>query len=561
MSKKFPTLAVIDLLARVGQQSAPQVHGRRRESDQIARVLQRKRHSNVLIVGRRGVGKTSLIAGFIRAIARRRYPFLRSQPFLAFDVLALTRLLHETIDKEAAVNYLARAWQSLPASVVVLDDLEQLLEEVPLAWQFGQLFSPFFSSPDRHLVLVLEEEEWSRWVERYDRFLKFFDVLHLPELSSRLCERVIGERARMVAASCGLNVTHESVVAIGEYGQKLSLTRAMPDRALRFLDEVVAACQLQGKSLLTRLQVETIFAERQRLPARQLTHWQRSRLQTLEARLGKQIIGQPHVLGELARVVQRGLLGVKNPKRPLGSFLFFGPSGVGKTEVARVLAREVYGRARDFVRLDMSEYGEPHTVQRLVGSPPGYVGHEGGGQLTQAVARQPFSLILLDEIEKAHPAVFDMFLQVLEDGRLTDGRGETVDFCHTIIVATSNIGTEQIVAGWQAGQDVRQRTWLAQHLMPVLTQRFRLEFLNRFEAMCVFQPFSVEHLMAVARLEIAKLERRLGHHHVKLSVPDEWLSRLVQSLADPRFGARPIKRFVEQVGEEQLARHLLAQAV
>jgi ATP-dependent Clp protease ATP-binding subunit ClpB len=251
-------------------------------------------------------------------------------------------------------------------------------------------------------------------------------------------------------------------------------------------------------------------------------------------------------------------MGLRNPHKPLGSFLFLGPSGVGKTELAKLLATKVYGSERHFTRIDMSEFTEQHTVQRLIGAPPGYVGFEAGGQLTNTVKHQPYSLILLDEIEKANPRIFDIFLQVFDDGRLSDGQGQVVDFTNTIVIATSNIGINEIVQAYTNNEP--EGDFSEKALLPILQEHFRTEFLNRFDAIIVFNPLSTEDLLKVAYLEIKKIEARTVEHGIKFNIEPQVLKKRIEQLIDLRMGARPVKRFIEQTCESLIASKLLDKA-
>jgi ATP-dependent Clp protease ATP-binding subunit ClpC len=537
--------------------SSDTIYGRDSELGQLARLLRRQEHNNILLVGKRGIGKSSVMAGLAQALLRQQFPGMPSLPCLAFDAAQLGRMLQDESKLPATLEYLALAFAHLPPAIVCIDDIEKITSVLSESWHFEQLFSLFFSNAQLRLVLALEEEQWEQFQERYQRFLKTFEVLRLKELSDADCQAVIASRAKRIAKNYKLQIAAEATQAVGEFGKQLPPVRAMPDRALRFFDEVAASCQLQKKKVLAREDVEQVFSQRQGIPAARLSAKSQTHLHDLADILSAQVIGQEAAVALVSGVLQRGWLGLKNPKRPIGSFLFLGPSGVGKTEMAKVVAREMYGSDSAFVRIDMSEYGEAHTVQRLLGAPPGYIGYEAGGQLTNPVLQQPFSLILLDEIEKAHPSVFDIFLQVLDDGRLTDGRGQTVDFSKTVIIATSNIGIRDIVAGWQKGADVTAPAFYERTILPLLQERFRLEFLNRFEGMTVFAPLSVAALEQVARLEIRKIEERFKHHNVRINLSPAWLQQTIAEHSDPRFGARPLKRALEQACESLIAQHLL----
>jgi ATP-dependent Clp protease ATP-binding subunit ClpB len=282
-------------------------------------------------------------------------------------------------------------------------------------------------------------------------------------------------------------------------------------------------------------------------------------LRDLEKNLNQAVRGQAPAMQTITSIIRRAKLGLKNPNRPLGSFLLLGPSGVGKTETAKAVAHHIFGKSERFLRIDMSEFGEAHTVQRLIGAPPGYVGFDVGGEITNTIKQNPYSLLLLDEIEKAHPKIFDIFLQVLDDGRLTSGQGETISFANSIVMATSNIGINEIVAAHEAGEDVSSPAFVRQTLLPLLSQSFRTEFLNRFDAIIAYEPLSEHALLAIAKQEIKKIEQRMSKHDIQFAIKTDVLLERIREHIDPRLGARPIKRFVEDTCETLIANQLLNQ--
>jgi ATP-dependent Clp protease ATP-binding subunit ClpB len=277
------------------------------------------------------------------------------------------------------------------------------------------------------------------------------------------------------------------------------------------------------------------------------------KLLKMEDRLRMRVIGQDEALGVVADAVRRARAGLQDPNRPLGSFIFLGPTGVGKTELARALAEFLFDDERAMVRIDMSEYMEKHSVARLLGAPPGYVGYEEGGQLTEQVRRRPYSVILFDEIEKAHPDVFNALLQLLDDGRLTDGQGRLVDFRNTVIIMTSNLGTE-VIQGSSASEDplLKQKVW------EVLRGHFRPEFLNRVDEVIIFNPLSKEHIKAIVEIQLEGLRKRLAERGISLELTDAARGVLAEEGFDPAFGARPLKRAIQRSVQDPLARRILA---
>jgi ATP-dependent Clp protease ATP-binding subunit ClpC len=305
--------------------------------------------------------------------------------------------------------------------------------------------------------------------------------------------------------------------------------------------------------------IAEIVSRRTGIPVSQLTEEERDRLLRLEERLHERVVGQDEAVEAVAEAVRRARAGLADPGRPDGSFLFLGPTGVGKTELARTLAEALFGSEDVMVRLDMSEYQERHTVSRLVGAPPGYVGHEEAGQLTEAVRRKPYAVLLFDEIEKAHPDVFNILLQILDDGRLTDSQGRTVDFKNTILIMTSNLGADRIQAF--ARKERGSFEELKDDLMEVLRRSFRPEFINRIDEIIVFQALTIEQLKQITRLMLDRAARRLRAQHIEVVFTDEAVEHLAEVGFDPEFGARPLRRAIQRELENELSRLLLGGAL
>jgi ATP-dependent Clp protease ATP-binding subunit ClpC len=291
------------------------------------------------------------------------------------------------------------------------------------------------------------------------------------------------------------------------------------------------------------------------IPVSQLTQEERERLLGLEAQIHERVVGQDEAVEAVARAVRRARAGLGDPNRPVGSFLFLGPTGVGKTELARALAETLFGDEDAMVRFDMSEFQERHTVSRLVGAPPGYVGYEDAGQLTETVRRRPYSVLLLDEIEKAHADVFNILLQLLDDGRLTDGQGRTVDFRHTVVIMTSNLGADRIQAHARRNESFEE---LKDELMDMLRQTFRPELLNRIDEIIVFRSLDRDQLMQITRLLLGRVARRMRAQRVELEVSDEAVQYLANAGFDPQYGARPLRRAIQRLLEDELSERLLA---
>ena len=293
------------------------------------------------------------------------------------------------------------------------------------------------------------------------------------------------------------------------------------------------------------------------IPVTKLVEGEKEKLLHLEDELHRRVVGQNEAVDAVAEAVLRSRSGLSDPNRPIGSFIFLGPTGVGKTELARALAEYLFDDERALIRIDMSEYQEKHTVARLLGAPPGYIGFEEGGQLTEAVRRRPYSVILFDEIEKAHPDVFNVFLQILDDGRLTDGQGHTVNFKNTIVIMTSNIGSHRIL-DYRGSPDGAEYAIMRATVLDELRQHFRPEFLNRVDEIIVFHALTEDELLTIVDLQLARLRKRLAERRITLLLSDEAKRHIVKVGYDPHYGARPLKRTIQKELETPLGRKILS---
>ena len=332
-------------------------------------------------------------------------------------------------------------------------------------------------------------------------------------------------------------LTPDEQEAYRSYSRKRYRNKVLGRKAVEMTDEEIA----------------DVISKWTGIPVSKMLEGERDKLLRLEEELGKRVIGQAEGISAVANAIRRSRAGLSDPRQPNGSFLFLGPTGVGKTELSKALADFLFDTEDAMVRIDMSEFMEKHSVARLIGAPPGYVGYEEGGYLTEAVRRRPYSVILLDEVEKAHPDVFNVLLQVLDDGRLTDGQGRTVDFRNTVIIMTSNLGSDliQTMAGEERYEDMKQA------VMEVVGQHFRPEFINRVDDIVVFHPLGREQIRAITVIQVRYLEQRLADHDMGLQLSDAALDRLGEAGFDPVYGARPLQRAIRQQLENPLAQEIL----
>ena len=333
----------------------------------------------------------------------------------------------------------------------------------------------------------------------------------------------------------------------------------LPEAKKQLEEEERKAQNAREQSLLrnrvTEEEIAKIVERWTGIPVSKLVQGEREKLLHLDDRLHRRVVGQDEAVRVVTEAIQRSRAGIQDPNRPVGSFLFLGPTGVGKTELAKALAADLFDDERNLVRIDMSEYMEKFSVSRLIGAPPGYVGYEEGGQLTEAVRRKPYSVILFDEVEKAHPDVFNVLLQVLDDGRVTDSQGRTVDFKNTIIILTSNLGSHYLLEGIDESGEITESA--RAEVEALLKRSFRPEFLNRLDEIVFYKPLTKENIFKIIDLQISQLNRRLAEKQLRCRLTDEAKTFIVDAAFDPQFGARPLRRYVQHTVETMIAKHIL----
>ncbi|MDD5050683.1 MAG: AAA family ATPase [Candidatus Pacebacteria bacterium] len=546
----FKKIEYFDLRKEVRAGKLPNVIGRTEEMERLTRVVTRKISNNVLVVGSNGIGKTTLVYGWMKKMAGKKE--FDSLQFVQLDAEHLYELENETYAK-----YFEQALITLPPSVLFIDNFGRaVFGNGSLLKNIFRLYQILLKKSHVRIVLALEPNEYA-WLEReHPAFVKSFETIQVKNQTSLEYAQIL-ERALPNLNGEHILVSATVLKEIVGFVERFPKLGQLPRGAVSLLDESLGFAVSLGKKELSDDIIASVVAGKTGIPKAQLKPDELHVLKNLESVLSERIINQKGAIKKIAATLQRAKLGIRNPNKPLGSFLMLGPSGVGKTETAKLIAENMFGRSETFIRFDMSEFGQDHTVQRLIGAPAGYIGYENGGALTNALREEPHSLILLDEIEKAHPKVFDIFLQVLDDGRLTSGQNETVDARHSIIMATSNIAVDEILKEFEKGTDLGSEAFLKETIIPALAKTFRLEFLNRFDSILIFNPLSLKGLVEVAQLEIKKIEARLSKHRVQFDIDPKLLEARIKTMVDPRFGARPVKRFIEETCESLLARSLL----
>jgi ATP-dependent Clp protease ATP-binding subunit ClpB len=499
---------------------------------------------HILLIGRVGSGRRTVVSSITHHIRRLG---LRNVFRVHGNALALS--LYEPATSEEALAPALVFAKRHPNSLLLVEDIGTLADQLgPIELRRLLRFWELLNEHGIRVILLGTEESSLQLLSASRLMRDYFTSVNTVQLTEQEVRNVLN--------------THKAppqlIPDLIALSARFFPEQALPGSALQLLRAATSiAAQRNVHAEPTIDDLHQHIAELKGIPLQAMSTTNGEKLIALEEHLQQAILGQPHAVRTVSSTLQRSLGGFRNYEKPIASFLFLGPSGVGKTELAKTLSRYLYHTPRAFTRIDMSEFSEAHTVQRLIGAPPGYVGYEEGGQLTNPVDREPYSLILLDEIEKAHPKVFDIFLQLLDDGRLTDGRGKTVDFRHTIVVATSNIGLHEIVRAAERDELRDSSQFLRREMLPLLVEYFRPELLNRFDALIVFQPLKEKHLIEIGRRVIAGARDTLGSAADELSVSEEELAALARAAYQPTFGARPMKRLIEERILAPLARRRL----
>ena len=612
-------------MARAGRLDP--VIGREKETERVIQILCRRGKNNPCLIGEPGVGKTAIVEGIAQSLVNGNVPdIVADKRLVSLDMSGLVAKSKYRGEFEDRIKKVINEVETAGNVLLFIDELHTIIGAggAEGALDASNILKPALARGDVQVIGATTIEEYRKYIEKDAALERRFQPVQVEEPTEEESIEILKGLRKLYEKHHHVQITDEGVEASVRLSARYVNDRFLPDKAIDLMDEAAAKArlgmmhgsdemmQLNREIHQTELDMEhalqegdiekartlketreNLQASREKLekknrrvsknkvpvvgeneiadvvagwtkiPVSRLTESEASRLQKLEETLHKRVIGQEEAVSAVSKAVRRGRVGLKDPKRPIGSFLFLGPTGVGKTEVSKALAEAVFGNEESMIRVDMSEYMEKHSVSKMIGSPPGYVGHEDGGQLSEKVRRNPFSVILFDEIEKAHPDVFNILLQVLDDGRLTDNKGRTVNFKNTIIIMTSNAGAQSIIEpkklGFGAKEDEKQdHERMKASVMEEVKRIFKPEFLNRIDETIVFRALNKDDMKKIISIMVRDLQKRCKEQmQIDLVVREAAKESIVEKAYDRKYGARPLRRKLQDEVEDRLADALI----
>jgi ATP-dependent Clp protease ATP-binding subunit ClpC len=532
------------------------VIGRDEEIRRMEQILSRRRKNNPVLIGEPGVGKTAVVEGFAQRVAAGKVPdSLKGKEIVALDIAAMvagSKFRGEFEDRLKAVIKEIEA--SAGKMIVFIDEVHTVVGAGAAegAIDASNMLKEPLSRGKFQLIGATTLDEYRQHIEKDSALERRFQQVFVREPTVEETVEILKGLRKKLEQHHRIKITDEAIQAAAKLSERYISDRFLPDKAIDLVDEAASRLQVeQSDKPVSEAEIATIVSQWTGIPAERMLEEERTRLAKMEDLLHNRVIDQKEAVHAVAEAVRHSRAGLSDPRRPIGTFLFLGPTGVGKTELAKTLAAFLFGSDSALLRIDMSEYMERHTVARLIGAPPGYVGYEEGGQLTEAVRRRPYQVVLFDEAEKAHPQVMNVMLQLLDEGRLTDGHGRTVDFRHTTLIMTSNVGSEYF------DSDLSE-TQIHEKIRETLKRTFRPEFLNRIDETIIFHPLSEEVILQIVDLKSAALSDRLAEQGITFTLTDAAKKILAKEGFDPHYGARPLERALKRLVENPLAMKIVS---
>ena len=557
-----------DLTMLAASGSFDPVIGRDEEIRRSVQILSRRSKNNPVLIGEPGVGKTAVAEGIAAYIAGSDAPdSMAGKRLVALDLPALLAGTKYRGDFEERVKAVLKDVKKAGDVILFIDEMHTMIGagSAEGAIDAANILKPALGRGEVQIIGATTPEEYRRHIEKDAALERRFQPVKIAEPSRSDSLKMLGAVRQSLEKHHGVKISDAALTAAVDLSARYINDRFLPDKAIDLADEAAAHIRVSGGGLVTAEDIAGIVSMWTGIPVANLSADETKRLCNMESILHRRVIGQNEAVTAVSRAIRRGRVGLSDPDRPIGSFLFLGPTGVGKTELCRALAEAVFGESDAMIRLDMSEYMEKHAVSKLIGSPPGYVGYEDGGQLTERVRRKPWSVVLFDEIEKAHEDVWGILLQIMDDGRLTDSAGRVVSFRNTIIVMTSNVGAKSISDGRPRmgftpdGGDEAQL--MRTRINEELRRTFKPEFLNRIDETIVFRRLSRAEIRSIAERMLLTVAERFKALGMTLSVPDQVVDFLAERGYDEKYGARPLRRAIRSMIEDKAAELMLTDSL
>ena len=544
------------------------VIGRQIEIDRVIQILSRRKKNNPILIGEPGVGKSAIVEGLALRIAAKEIPALEGKRIISLDIASMVAGTTYRGQFEERIKTVIKELNDHPEVILFIDEIHTLIGagNAQGSLDAANILKPALARGEVQCIGATTIGEYRTSIEKDGALERRFQKVTVQPTSNDETYTILTRLSETYGQFHHVRYTQEALRACVNLTDRYITDRQVPDKAIDAMDEAGAckkALDQENEELveITEADIARVVSLMSGVPVQRVAQAEGEQLRQMANILQQRVIGQDDAVKKVVKSIQRSRMGLRDPRKPIGTFFLLGPTGVGKTHLAQCLAEEMFGNRNAIIRFDMSEYMEKHTVSLLVGAPPGYVAHEDGGKLTEAVRRKPYSIVLFDEIEKAHPDMFNILLQVMDEGRLTDRQGQMVDFKNTIIILTSNVGTRQLSdfgAGIGFGADNLDDKTSERTLIKALQRTFPPEFVNRLDDIIVFHPLNDDALAQILWLELRPLQLRLEAMGYTLELTDNTRDEILRLARDRQYGARPLKRAIQTLIEDPLTDKMLA---
>ena len=618
-----------DLTKRAIEGKLDPVIGRKNEIERVIQILSRRMKNNPCLIGEPGVGKTAVVEGLAQKIVAGDVPeSLKDKRVVTLDITSMVAGAKYRGDFEDRIKKCLNEVKKAKDVILFIDEIHTIVGagSAEGAVDAANILKPLLARGEIQLIGATTLNEYRKYIEKDSALERRFSPVTVTEPSSEDTLKILEGIKDKYEAHHNVKITEKAMKAAVDLSVRYINDRFLPDKAIDLIDEAASKVRMRAYTVpdslkkleeeisaiskekeeavrsqdfekaatlrdkeheakdklekekqkwesknskevitLTEEDIAEVISSWTRIPVKKLTQDENEKLRNLEKSLHERVVGQNEAVEAVAKAIRRGRVGLKDPNRPIGSFLFLGPTGVGKTELSKALAESLFGNEDSMIRIDMSEYMEGHSVSKLIGSPPGYVGFEEGGQLTEKIRRDPYSVILFDEIEKAHPDVMNMLLQILDDGRLTDSNGRTVNFKNTVIIMTSNIGARLITDKKTLGftskeenkEDKKEYEDIKKDVLAELKKEFKPEFINRIDEIIVFHKLQKEEMRQIVDIMLKQVIKRMEVQNIKIKIDDDVKDKIIEEGTDTNYGARPLKRTIQNLLEDKIAEAIL----